>query len=84
MYAYVKLFQALCEELTKKAATLAVENENLKKVRTIPYFISFYRGTFIVFPFFILIYLPYWMFYLKIHIFPHFLTFLTKRRKIWL
>ncbi|KAK7396661.1 hypothetical protein VNO78_17817 [Psophocarpus tetragonolobus] len=28
---YIKLFQALCEELTRKAATLVVENEKLKR-----------------------------------------------------
>ncbi|KAK7378777.1 hypothetical protein VNO80_04224 [Phaseolus coccineus] len=31
MYVYIKMFQALCEELTNKAATLVVENESLKR-----------------------------------------------------
>jgi len=41
MYVYIKMFQALCEELTKKAATLVLENESLKKVWYYPLFYIF-------------------------------------------
>jgi hypothetical protein len=43
------MLQALTEELNRKAATLEMENENLKRVCYYSIFVTYYEATFYVF-----------------------------------